>query len=85
MHRKVRTYIRREPALNYINKFREGACRSTLFFAYMQIKSEKSPKLIDFPYFSYLSYLIVMFLLDYYLTMPKIILQDNYKMIFCLA
>jgi hypothetical protein len=26
-----------------------------------------------------------MFLLDYYLTMPKIILQDNYKMIFCLA
>ncbi len=29
MHRKVRTYIRREPALNYVNKFREGACRST--------------------------------------------------------
>ena len=29
MHRRTRTYIRREPALNYANKFREGACRST--------------------------------------------------------
>ena len=32
MHRKVRTYIRREPALNYIKKFREGACRIYNFF-----------------------------------------------------
>ena len=44
MHRRTRTYIRREPALNYANKFREGACRIYNFFAYMQIKSEKSPK-----------------------------------------
>ncbi len=29
MHRRTRTYIRREPTLNYVNKFREGACRST--------------------------------------------------------
>lgn len=32
MSDRTRTYIRREPALNYLNIFREGACRRYNFF-----------------------------------------------------